>query len=40
MGSDPGDELQIVRPLHFSSVFPIAIADLACPFIQGEALQG
>jgi hypothetical protein len=40
MGSDPGDELQVGHPLHFSSVFPIAIVDSPRPFSQGEPLQG
>jgi hypothetical protein len=28
MGSRPGDELQVVHPLHLSGVFPEPIADL------------
>ena len=38
--SDPGDELQIIHPLHFSSVFPIPAADSVCSFIERESLQG
>lgn len=40
MGSDPGDELQVVHPLHLMVLFPILAADLACLFIEGEAFQG
>lgn len=40
MGSDPGDELQVVHPLHLRVLFPILVADLACLFIEGEAFQG
>jgi len=40
MGSDPGDELQVVYPLDLSCVFPIPVADLAFPSIQGQAFQG
>ena len=40
MRSDPGDELQIVHPLHLFGVFPIAVADLAFSFIEGEPPQG
>jgi hypothetical protein len=40
MGGDPGDELQVVHPLQLFGVFPIPVADLAFPFIEGEALQG
>jgi 4-hydroxy-4-methyl-2-oxoglutarate aldolase len=40
MGSDPGDELQVVHPLRFSGLFAIPVADLAFPFIEGEAFQG
>jgi hypothetical protein len=35
MGSDPGDDLQVVHPFHLFSSFPIAVADLAFPFIEG-----
>jgi len=28
------------NPLHLFGVFPIPVADLACPFIEGEAFQG
>ena len=40
MGSRPGDELQVVHPLHLFGVFPIAVADLAFSFIEGEPPQG
>ena len=36
----PGDELQVVHPLQIFGLFPILVADLGFPFIQGEALQG
>jgi hypothetical protein len=35
MGDDPGDDLQVVHPFHLFSSFPIAVADLAFPFIEG-----
>jgi hypothetical protein len=40
MGGDPGDELQVVHPLHLLGVLPIPVAEPAFPFIQGEPLQG
>jgi len=40
MGSDPGNELQVVHPLHLLGVFPIPVADLGSLFIEGESLQG
>jgi hypothetical protein len=40
MGGHPGDELQVVHPLRLSGFFAIPIADLACPFIEREPLQG
>jgi len=40
MGSNPGDELQVVHPLDLSGLFPILIAEPALLFIEGEALQG
>ena len=40
MGSDPGDELQVVHPLHLSYVFPMPVADPTLLFIEGEAFQG
>jgi hypothetical protein len=40
MGSHPGDELQVVHPLHFFGLFAILVADLGCAFIEGEAFQG
>jgi hypothetical protein len=40
MRGHPGDELQIIHPFHLFSSFPIPVADLAFPFIEGEALQG
>jgi len=40
MGSDPGDELQIIHPLHLFRFFPIPVADFPLPFIKGEAFQG
>ncbi len=40
MGGDPGDELQVIHPLGLIVPFAIAVADLACPFIEGEPLQG
>jgi len=40
MGSDPGDELQVVHPLYLSGLFPVPIAHLGSLFIEGEALQG
>jgi hypothetical protein len=39
MRDDPGDELQVVHRLHLSGLFPIPVADLAFPFIQGKAFQ-
>lgn len=39
MQSDPGDEFQIVHPLHLLRVFPVAAADLAFLFIEAEAFQ-
>jgi hypothetical protein len=40
MGGDPGDKLQIIHVLHLFSTFPVLVADLPFPFIEGEALQG
>jgi hypothetical protein len=40
MGGYPGNELQVVHPLHLFSVFLIPVADLGFSFIEGEALQG
>jgi hypothetical protein len=40
MGSDPGDELQIVHPLHLFGLSPVPIAHLGSLFIKGEAFQG
>jgi hypothetical protein len=40
MGGDSGDELEVVHRLHLSGLFPIAVTDPACLFIQGEPLQG
>jgi len=40
MGSDPGDELQVIHPLHLFSSFPILVADLPFFFIEGETFQG
>jgi len=40
MGGDSGDELQVVHPLDFSGLFPIPVADLGFPFIEGEAFKG
>jgi hypothetical protein len=40
MRGDPGNEFQIVHPLHLFGTFSIPVANLAFPFIQGEALQG
>jgi len=37
MGCDPGDELQIIHALHLGGLFPIPVADLTFPFIEGEA---
>jgi len=34
MGDDPGDELQIIHRLHLFGLLPIAVADLALPFIE------
>jgi len=34
----PGNELQVVHPLHLFSVFPIPVADLGFSFIEGEPL--
>ena len=39
MRSDPGDELEVVHPLHLFGVFPISVADLTFPFIEGEPFQ-
>ncbi len=40
MRRHPGDELQVIHPLGLIVPFAIAVADLACPFIEGEAFQG
>ena len=40
MGGDPGDELEVVHPLHLFVLFPVPVADLALFLIQGEPLQG
>ena len=40
MGSDPGDEIQIIHPLQLFSSFPIPAADLTFLFIEGEVFQG
>ena len=40
MGSDPGNEFQIVHPLHLSGLSPVPIAHLGSLFIEGESLQG
>ena len=40
MRGDPGDELRIIHPFHLFSSFPIPVADLRFPFIEGEAFQG
>ena len=40
MGSDSGNELQVVHPFQLFGLIPILVADLACAFIEGEALQG
>jgi len=40
MGGDSGDELQVVHPFDLSGLFPIPVADLGFPFIEGEAFQG
>jgi len=39
-GSRPGDELQVVHPLHLLGPFPIPITNASFLFIEGEALQG
>jgi len=40
MGSDPGDELQVVHPLHLLGLFPMPIADLTLFLREREPLQG
>ena len=40
MGSDSGDELQVIHPLHLLAVFPIPIADLTLFLREREPLQG
>jgi len=40
MGSDPGDELQVVHALYLLGVFPIPIADLGLFLRERESLQG
>ena len=40
MGGDPGDELQVVHPLHLSGLAPVPVAHLGSLFIEGEAFQG
>jgi hypothetical protein len=40
MRGDSGDELQIIHPFHLFSSFPIPVADLTFPFIEGEAFHG
>ena len=40
MGTRPGDELQVVHPLHLLAVFPIPIANLTLFLRETEALQG
>ena len=40
MGTNLGDELQVVHSFHLFGLFAIAVADLACPLIEGEAFQG
>jgi hypothetical protein len=35
MGDNPGDKLQVVHSLRLFSLFPILVADLACPLIPG-----
>jgi len=40
MGGDPGNELEVVPPLHLAGLFAITVADLTFPFIEGEAFQG
>ena len=41
MGCDPGDELQVIHPLHLGGLLPIPVADLTLPppFIKGETFQ-
>ena len=39
MGSDPGDELQVVHPLHLLGLFPMPIADLTLFLREREPLQ-
>jgi len=38
MGGHPGNELQIIQPLHLLGVFPVPVADLAFLF-KREAFQ-
>jgi hypothetical protein len=40
MGSDPGDELQVVHPLQILGLYPIPITDLALFLREREPLQG
>jgi len=35
-----GVSVQVVHALHLSGLFSIPVADLAFPFIEGEAFQG
>jgi len=40
MGSEPGDKLQVIHPLHLFATLPIPVADLALLLIEREPLQG
>jgi hypothetical protein len=39
VGGHPGNELRVVHPLLLFGAFSISVADLAVPFIDGEAFQ-
>jgi len=39
-GDDPGDELQVVYPLHIFWLFAIPVADFPLLFIKREAFRG
>ncbi|KUO42293.1 MAG: hypothetical protein APZ16_06965 [Candidatus Hadarchaeum yellowstonense] len=36
MGSDPGDELQVIHPLNLFMAFHIPVEDFPLQFIKGE----
>lgn len=40
MSKDPGDELQVIHPLHLFSSLPILVADFTFLLIEGKLFQG